>query len=505
MQIGFKIKTFSILIICLVLLYIVLPNFFDNKFFISQKKMSLGLDLRGGSSLLLRIDIESYFKEKLYILADEIQAMLLTVGLIPTIQIQEDMILILDSNINNSKKYCTLVKAMNSNLEINKKDSSMKISYQQQYKTFLIHELVLELITNIQRRLDILGTKEISVQTQGTDKILVQIPGIHNIKHVKSLLGKMAKLSFHFINENVMKIEDIDDTTTILLRDSFGQVYPILRKTVMKGESLINVSVIYNTLGYPTIHFKFDDLASKRFARVSTENLGKPLAIILDNIIITIPIIREPILNGEGEINGNFSEKDAIELAQLLRAGAMPASLSIVEEKNIGPNLGRESIHSAKISVIISVFTIICFIIMTYGKLGVLATCSMFFNIILILSFLTILEVTLTLPGIAGIVLTIGMSVDSNILIFERIREEIKLGKRKARAIEEGFKNTLTTILDANLTTLIASGIMFCIGINAMKSFAITLSIGITCSMFSALILTKLLIELYVKPNTLRL
>ncbi|WP_375316635.1 protein translocase subunit SecD [Wolbachia endosymbiont (group A) of Colletes cunicularius] len=498
------VKSFSVLCICLLALYITLPNFFDNKLFISKKRINLGLDLKGGASLLLNIDLDFYFKEKLGMLAGEIKETLLTKNIESNVQNSEQVIVTLN-NIDDYKKASVLINAINPNLELNRKDSSILISYKPHYKNSLISEVAAESINNVQRRLDKLGTKEVSVQKQGQNKILVQVPGVEDTEQIKSLLGKTAKLAFHLANTNVAKVQDIDYETTVMLKDSLGNSYPIFRKTEIGGDALINVSVRFGHLGKPTVHFKFDSIASKRFAKITKENVGKPFAIVLDNTVLTVPTIREPILNGEGEISGNFTEKQASELAILLKSGALPAPLKIIEEKNIGPSLGEESIKAGEMAATISIIAVALFIIITYGKLGVLASIALFSNVILILSILTLLEATLTLPGIAGIALTVGMAVDANVLIFERIREEIKSGKRVERAIEEGFKNAIKTILDSNITTLIAAGIMFIIGSGAIRGFSVTLSIGILCSMFSAITVTKLLIELCMNPKKLAL
>ncbi|MCA4773967.1 protein translocase subunit SecD [Wolbachia endosymbiont of Mansonella perstans] len=496
------IKSSSVLCILLLALYVILPNFFDNKLLVSKKRINLGLDLKGGSSLLLNVDLDSYFKEKLSMLADEIKESLLVKNIESRIRIDKQVIMTLN-NTDDYKKVSTLVHKINPNLELNRKDASISVSYKPHYKNSLINKVVSESINNVQRRLDKLGTREVSVQKQGQNKILVQVPGVEDTEQIKSLLGKTAKLAFHLANTNVAKMQDLDHETTVMLKDSLGNSYPIFRKAEIGGDSLVNASVRFGSLGKSTVHFKFDSIASKRFAKITKENVGKPFVIVLDNTVLTVPTIREPILNGEGEISGNFTEKQASELAILLKSGALPAPLKIIEEKNIGPSLGEESIKAGEIAAMTSIVAVALFIIIIYGKLGLLASVALLFNVISILSILTLLETTLTLPGIAGIALTVGMSVDANVLTFERIREEMKSGKRTVRAIEEGFKNAIKTILDSNLTTLIAAGIMFVVGSGAIRGFSVTLSIGILCSMFSAITVTKLLIELCVDPKKL--
>ncbi len=497
---NLAIKSILTLLLLLTSLYIVLPNFVSNKFLISDKKINLGLDLKGGASLLLDIDLNVYFAEKYNTVADEIKVALLAKNIKCTVRSNSEHIIV--ENVKNDE-IVKLIKKVDRDLDLHSKGSSIVAVYKPGYKNFLINKVVEESISNVRRRLDKLGTKEVSIQKQGQSKILIQMPGAENAEHVKSLLGKTAKLSFHLFDNQAKQIQDINNETTALLKDAFGREYKVLRRTELGGDALINVSVRLGTLGKAVIHFKFNSIATRKFAKITRENVGKPFAIVLDNTILTAPLISEPIVNGEGQISGNFTEKQANELAILLRSGALPAPLKVVEEKNVGPSLGKKSIKAGEIASVISIIAVSLFIIIIYGKLGVLASVGLLFNVILILLVLTLLEATLTLPGISGIALTVGMAVDANVLIFERIREEIKAGKRVTRAIEEGFKNAVKTILDSNITTLIAAGIMFSIGSGPIRGFAVTLSIGILCSMFSAITFTKLLIDLLVDPQKL--
>ncbi|OEY87011.1 protein-export membrane protein SecD [Wolbachia pipientis] len=496
------IKSVLILLLLLISLYVVLPNFVDSKLFVSKKRINLGLDLKGGASLLLDVDLDFYFKEKLGIIANELQGVLLAKNIKCKVQNDSEfVIVILDRDYDITK----LINQIDQALELHKIDSKILITYKPHSKNSLIDSVIKNSIYNVHRRMDELGTKEVSVQKQGQNKILIQMPGAESTEQVKSLLGKTAKLSFHLLDERAKRIQDIDHETTVLLQDAFGNFYHVLRKTEIGGDALINASVRFGNLNEIGVHFKFNKIASEKFAKITRENVGRPFAIVLDNTVLTAPIIREPMINGEGQISGHFTEKQANELAVLLRSGALLAPLKVVEEKNIGPSLGKQSIQAGEIASVISIIAVSLFIIITYGKLGVLASIGLLFNVVLILLILTLLESTLTLPGITGIALTVGMAVDANVLIFERIREEIKSGKRVIRAIEEGFRNAVRTILDSNITTLIAAGIMFVIGSGAIRGFSVTLSIGIICSMFSAITVTKLLIDLFIDPQKLTL
>ncbi|XGA07935.1 MAG: protein translocase subunit SecD [Wolbachia endosymbiont of Xenopsylla cheopis] len=500
MSSALKIKAAFIFFISIVSLYLVLPNFIDSKLLILKNKMNLGLDLKGGAYLLLQADFDFYVKEKLDSIASEIKEVL-TKKKIKYDKLDYDN-QVLTLVLKEKSDYYNIVqeiKKISSNIELSHKDATLSLSYNQNSKNALYHDVMLESIANVQRRLDKMGTKEISVQRQGQDKILVQVPGINDTEQIRSMLGKTAKLTFHLLDNNVKKIEDINMVTTFLLNDEYGNSYPILRRIEISGNSLANATVGFDSIGKPVVNLKFDNIASKQFAKITKENVGKPFAIVLDNTVLTTPVIRESITGGQASISGNFTLDQANELAVLLKSGALPVPLRIVEEKSIGPSLGLESIKRGEIAALISVASVSLFIIISYGLLGILASIALFFNVVFILLILTLLKATLTLPGIAGIALTVGMAVDANILIFERIREEIKLGKKIIRSIEEGFKNAIKAILDSNITTLIAAGIMFMVGDGPIKGFAVTLSVGILSSMFSAITLTKLLIDLWVQ------
>ncbi len=507
MAITFKIKAVFIFFISIISLYLILPNFIDSKLLISKNKINLGLDLKGGAYLLLQADFNFYIKEKLDSTVNEIKEAFLKkkIKYDKLDHYNQVVTLVLKDNSDYTNAV-EEIKKINSNVELSHKDTTLLLSYSQNYKNSLYNDVMLESIANVQRRLDKMGTKEVTVQRQGHDKILVQVPGVNDTEQIKSLLGKTAKLTFHLLDNSIRKIEDINKITTFLLNDEFGNFYPVLRRIELSGDALANVTTGFDSIGKPVVNLKFNSTASKQFAKITKENVGKPFAIVLDSIVLTTPVIREAITGGQAAISGNFTLDQANELSVILKSGALPVPLSIIEEKTIGPSLGAESIRKGEMAALISVIMVSLFIIISYGLLGILASIALFFNIVFILLVLTLLKSTLTLPGIAGIALTVGMSVDANVLIFERIREEMQSGKKVMRSIEEGFKNAIKAILDSNITTLIAAGIMFMIGNGPIKGFAVTLSVGVLCSMFSAITLTKLLIDLWVRffrPRTL--
>ncbi|QGR03836.1 protein translocase subunit SecD [Ehrlichia ruminantium] len=496
MSFKLKIKPIIITLLCVVAVYLVLPNFIDNKFLISKKKVNLGLDLQGGVYLLLEVDFKEYLRERMYELYDEVNEFLLSKKIkYQSFNVNEDKLILV---LNNSQDFDQIKSFDNKNIRMSRKNIQVIMSFYDGYKESLLKNVIADSISNISRRLDKSGTKEIIINSHGKDRISLQIPGIHDTSQIKMLLGKTAKLTFHLL-ENVTQFSSINPLTTVLLKDVHGNTYPILRKVEISGDSLVDVSSGINSLGNIVVNFKLNNTAAKKFAKITKENFNKPFAIVLDGVVLTAPIIRDPILTGSGEISGSFTVESAKELSILLKSGALPAPLKVIEEKTIGSSLGAEYIKQGRLAMIVSVVAVSAFIVFSYGVFGILAVIGLMFNIVFIVAALTLLQATLTLPGIAGITLTVGMSVDANVLIFERIREELSAKKKLRWAVESGFKNAMSTIFDSNITTLIVAAIMFVIGSGPVSGFAVTLSIGILCSMFSAITLTKMLIDLYIK------
>ncbi|CAI27391.1 preprotein translocase subunit SecD [Ehrlichia ruminantium] len=491
-----EIKPIVVTLLCTIAIYLVLPNFIDNKFLISNKKVNLGLDLQGGVYLLLEADFKEYLKERMYGLYDEVNEFLLSKNIkYKSFDVYEDKLVLI---LKDSQDFDRIKSFNDKNVRISKQDVRIVMSFYDSYKENLLKNIITDSISNIRRRLDKSGTKEITINSHGKDRISLQIPGIHDTSQIKMLLGKTAKLTFHLL-ENVTQISSINPLTTVLLKDVRGNTYPILRKVEISGDSLVDVSSGINSLGNVVVNFKLNNAAAKKFAKITKENFNKPFAIVLDGVVLTAPVIRDPILTGSGEISGNFTVESAKELSILLKSGALPAPLKVIEEKTIGSSLGAEYIKQGRLAMIVSVVAVSTFIIFFYGIFGLLAVIGLVFNIIFIVAALTLLQATLTLPGIAGITLTVGMSVDANVLIFERIKEELRSKKKLRWAVESGFKNAMSTIFDSNITTLIVAAIMFVMGSGPVSGFAITLSIGILCSMFSAITLTKMLIDLYIR------
>ena len=496
-----QIKPIIVSLLCILAIYLVLPNFIDSKFLLSKQKVNLGLDLQGGVYLLLEADFKEYLKERMYALYDELNEFLLSKKIeYSRFDVEQDKLVL---TLKDTKNFDKIKLFDNKNVRISEREDCVVISFYDSYKSELLRNVISDAISNIRRRLDKSGTKEIIINSHGKDRISLQVPGVHDTSQIKTLLGKTAKLTFHLL-EDVKQLSSINSLTTVLLKDNRGNTYPILKKVEISGDSLIDVSSGINSLGNVIVHFKLNNEAAKKFAKITKENFNKPFAIVLDGVVLTAPIIREPILTGSGEISGNFTVETAKELSILLKSGALPVPLKVIEEKTIGSSLGAEYIKQGRLAMIISVIAVSVFIMFSYRMFGVLAVVGLVFNIIFIVAVLTLLQATLTLPGLAGITLTVGMSVDANVLIFERIREELNSTKKLKWAVESGFKNAMSTIFDSNITTLIVAAVMFVIGSGPISGFAITLSIGILCSMFSAITLTKMLIDLYIKLFNLK-
>jgi preprotein translocase subunit SecD len=366
----------------------------------------------------------------------------------------------------------------------------------------------------VRRRVDETGTREPSIQRQGDDRIIVELPGIDNPERVKALIGRTAKLTFHLLDDPVSP-EDaargrIPPGSRLLDNGEAGQAGQpnqlVVRKRVeVAGDRLVGAQATFQN-AEPVVSFRFDTVGGRKFGQVTTENEGKFLAIVLDNRVISAPRIREPILGGSGIISGSFTTQDAQDLALLLRAGALPAPLTVLEERTVGPGLGADSIAAGELASVLGMIAVVAFMILAYGTFGLFANLALTVNVCLLIGILSGLGATLTLPGIAGIALTIGMAVDANVLIFERIREESRLGKGVITSIQAGFNNAFSAILDANVTTLFAAALLYYFGSGPVRGFAVTLAIGVLTSMFTAIMVTRFILSVWVRrahPKTL--
>lgn len=502
-----KWKVLLIMLVCLASIVFSLPtllgNISESKFLPSQK-INLGLDLRGGSHLLLEVDFYQYFDEQLEILKDLIRKELRKDKIaIEGIKIIDKKIIFSLLEDYELKKIENSIRRVSSDVDINSQNNQIEIYYTSKSLNVLKDRLSSQSIEIIRRRVDNSGTKEPSIQKQGENYILLQLPGLNDPAHLKEILGQTAKLSFHLVNHDSYLNEGRIPSGSKLLHgeDHNGKKiqYLIYKKPILTGEMLTDAQGRFNETNMPVVSFNFNNIGAKIFADITRKNTGKALAIVLDNKVISAPYIDEPIIAGSGIIKGHFTVQSANNLALLLRAGALPAPIKIIEERTIGPSLGTDSIIAGKKAGLIGMIAVMVFMILTYRSFGFFANIALIFNMFFIVAILSCLQATLTLPGIAGIILTMGMAVDANVLIFERMREEAKNGLSAKATIERGFKNAFATIIDSNLTTIFAALLLYIFGAGAIRGFAITLIIGITSSMFSAITLTKYMIYLWLK------
>ncbi|MEE9479713.1 MAG: protein translocase subunit SecD [Kiloniellales bacterium] len=479
-------------------------------------QISLGLDLQGGSYLLLEADIAGVMKEQLENLVDGVRTGLRKAKIGYTnlgVAGREVAFTLRDpAAVDEAKE---IIRDLGNDLLISSADTGeIRIAFTDAALAQRRNNVIDQSIEVVRRRIDETGTREPSIQRQGEERILVQLPGVRDPERIKSLLGKTAKLTFQFLDETVTR-PGIDPTpagSVVLPSDELGSdgqplKYVVHRRVMVSGETLVDAQLTFQD-NQPVVSFRFDPVGAKRFGDATKKNVGRIFAIVLDGRVISAPRIREPILGGQGIISGNFALQEGQDLALLLRAGALPAALTILEERTVGPGLGADSVRAGQVASVLGMIFVLIFMALTYGLFGAIANVALITNLVLILAALSVLQATLTLPGIAGIVLTIGMAVDANVLIFERIREEVRNGRGPVTAIDAGYRRALSTIIDSNLTTLIAALVLLFFGTGPVKGFAVTLAIGLATSMFTAIMLTRLLIVFWLRsrrPQALRI
>ncbi len=349
----------------------------------------------------------------------------------------------------------------------------------------------------VRRRIDEIGTKEPSILKRGNNRILVELPGVKDPERIKELLGKTAELNFRLVTDDLNEFGN----EKYIIKNTQEEI-SVSKRIIISGENLIDAQPRFDNLNnQPIVAFSLDRVGGQRFGKATTNNIGKRIAIFLDNEVISAPVIQDSITTGSGTISGNFTFQSATDLSLLLRSGALPTPLIIAEERTVGPDLGKDSIRSGIISLIVGFLLVIIFMIYKYRFLGIIANISLITNLLMLVGILTLIEATLTLPGIAGIILTVGMAVDANVLVFERIRDELKDNNKIIQSFDLGFKRSIVTILDANITTLIASLILFVFGTGPIKGFAVTLSIGLITTLFSVYFISRHLISSFVFKN----
>ena len=505
-----KTKIISILVVCILGLLISLGNFFDLGIF-SKNKVHLGLDLKGGSQILLKIDYEGYIKEQLQFTVDELRTEFRKnkIRVIPRLKAdvnennEKETYIVVSATNNNVKEIKKIVKSLNSDLIVAENNDNIEIRYDKNAINKAKYKLLQQSIEIVRKRIDETGTKEPIIQAQGRDRILAQVPGMESPDELKKVLGKTAKMTFHFVNTSIMGDDTLPNNILKMKEMNGDYTYYIEKQVVLNGDVLQDANATY-VEGKPAVGFKMNSLGSKKFADITKNNIGRFLAIVLDNEVITAPRINTPITGGSGVITGNFTTEEANQTALLLRAGALPAPLSIIEERVVGPSLGEDSIKSGLEACAYGLIIVFIFMLFLYRLFGIISTITLSVNLVLTLASLSLLNATLTLPGIAGIVLSIGMAVDTNILIFERIKEEYKETGKVYNSVANGFNYAWATIFDSNITTIIVSIILYILGSGAVRGFALVLGIGILTSLFSGVLLTKLLLYVWLEKFQLK-
>ncbi len=471
------------------------------------KRISLGLDLQGGSYLLLDVKAEGVVVERLDANIDAVRGALRDARVryrpAPHIEGKDIVFGILEPE--RQAEIESLMRAVDPDMVVEAGDGGVfRMRFTEEAVVEIQRRVIEQSIEIVRRRIDETGTREPLIQRQGLSRILVQLPGVEDPERIKDLLKKTAKLTFRFVSDK-MSVEEARRSGAppgyeiVPSDDDFQRDYLLERRVIVGGGNLVDAQPSFDENNLPAVSFRFDTVGGQKFGKATQDNVGRLFAIVLDGKVISAPRIRTAILGGSGIITGNFTTQSAGDLALLLRAGALPADLVVIEERSVGATMGQDSIDSGKIASIIGLIAVVIFMVIAYGLFGALADVALLFNIVLIIGALSALQATLTLPGIAGIVLTIGMAVDANVLIFERIREEVRAGRSPLNAVDAGYKRALTTIIDANLTTLIAASLLFMFGSGPVKGFAVTLMIGIVTSMFTAIMVTRLIVATWLR------
>ncbi|MEA2796406.1 MAG: preprotein translocase subunit SecD [Bradyrhizobium sp.] len=517
-------KALAIILTALVVCLCAVPNFFPEATVKTwpkwaQRHLVLGLDLQGGSHILLEVDANSVKKDKLDQVRDDVRRTLRDAKIPYTgLAVRNDSVEVRITKDTDLQTALAKLRELSQplggllgtsgqrSLEITDAGGGLiRLSVPQAAITDRIRQAVEQSIQIVERRVNELGTVEPLIQRQGVDRILVQVPGLQDPTRLKELLGKTAKLDFRMVDLTVPADQAQQgrvppDSEVLMSSTSPKTPYVIKKQVLVSGGDLTDAQPGFDQRsGEPIVSFRFNTSGSRKFAQATTENVGQPFAIVLDNEVISAPVIREPITAGSGQISGSFTVQAANDLAILLRAGALPAPLTIIEERTVGPGLGQDSIEKGELAAYVGSILVIVFMLVTYRLFGVFANVAVAINVAMIFGVLSLLNATLTLPGIAGIVLTVGIAVDSNVLIYERIREELRGGRTAISAIDAGFKRALSTILDSNITTFIAAAVLFYIGTGPVRGFAVTLGIGIITTVFTAFTLTRLIVATWVR------
>jgi len=503
-------KALAIVLTALAVCLCAVPNFFP------ERVVKNGLDLQGGSHLLLEVDSGAVRKEQLQSIDDDVLRVLRQAKIPFTGRAIRgnavEVHITRDTDVDNAlSKLRELSQPVSGfagttgqrNIDINNNGGLITLTPTDAAVTERVRQAVDQSIQIIERRVNEIGLVEPTIQREGLSRILVQVPGLQDPSHLKALLGQTAKLDFRMVDLSMtpeQAAQSRPSDSEVLPGEQPGQSYLIEKRVLVSGADLVDAQAGFDpTNNEPVVNFRFNSSGARKFADATTANIGKPFAIVLDNKVISAPVIRTAIIGGSGQISGSFTVQSANDLAVLLRAGALPAPLTIIEERTVGPGLGQDSINAGEHAAYAGAALVIIFMFATYGLFGLFANIAVAVNVAMIFGVLSLLSATLTLPGIAGIVLTVGIAVDSNVLIYERIREEVRAGRTAISAIDAGFTRALATILDSNITTFIAAAVLFYIGTGPVRGFAVTLGIGILTTLFTAFTLTRLIVAYWVR------
>jgi preprotein translocase subunit SecD len=520
-----KWKATAILLTAFICCLFAVPNFFPEKTVQrwpawAQRHIVLGLDLQGGSHILLQVDANDVRRQKLQSLQDDVRKLLreARVGLTraPVIRGNSVEVIVRESDVQQAlTKLRELSQPLGGflgssgqrSVDIENAGGGLfRLSVPEPAILERTRQVVDQSVEIIERRVNAMGLVEPSIQRQGVDRVLVQVPGLGNPEELIKVIGTTAKLTFRLVDLSMPVEQALQGRPPPESEIVYGskaenrQPYLLEKRVIVSGEELTDAQPGFDQrTGEPIVSFKFNTSGARKFAQVTQENVGRPFAIVLDDEVISAPVIREPILGGSGQISGSFTVESANNLAILLRAGALPAKLTVIEQRVVGAGLGQDSIEKGKMASYFGAALVVIFMVVTYGLFGVFASIAVAINVGMIFGVLSLLNATLTLPGIIGIVLTIGIAVDSNVLIYERIREEVRTGRTPITAIDAGFTRALATILDSNITTFIAAAVLFFIGTGPVRGFAVTLGIGIITTVFTAFTLTRLIVAWWVR------
>ena len=516
-------RALGIILTALIVCLCAVPNFFPEAQVKTwpawaQRRLVLGLDLQGGSYLLLEVDSNYVKKEKLDQVRDDVRRTLrdakigytglVTRGDTVEVRVKDTDLQSAFAKLRDLAQPIGGLLGSGSQRDLEVTDAGgglIRLALSQPAMVERMRKTIEQSIQIVERRVNELGTVEPVIQRQGNDRILVQVPGLQDPTHLKELLGKTAKMEFRMVDTSVPPDQaqrgGLPPESELLMSQSSPKVpYVVKKQVLVSGGELNDAQTGFDQrTNEPIVSFRFNSTGARKFSQATQENVGLPFAIVLDNEVISAPVIREPITGGQGQISGSFTVQSANDLAVLLRAGALPAPLTVVEERTVGPGLGQDSIEKGELAAYVGSIMVIVFMLLTYRLFGVFANIAVAINVAMIFGLLSLLNATLTLPGIAGIVLTVGIAVDSNVLIYERIREELRGGRNAISAIDAGFKRALATILDSNITTFIAAAVLFYIGTGPVRGFAVTLGIGIITTVFTAFTLTRLIVAGWVR------